>query len=41
MQPRVPVPEKKASKPLAVGVMAVGETLSLIGEFVRETHRVL
>ena len=43
-QPRVPAWGNKASKPLTetrVGVEAAGETLSLIGEFVRETHRVL
>ena len=44
-QPRVPVWGNKASKSLTetpVGVEeAVGETFSLTGEFVGETHRVL
>ena len=43
-QPRVPAWGNKASKPLTetpVGVEAAGETLSLIGEFVGETHKVL
>ena len=44
MQLRVPVQKNKASKPLAVktcGGEVAGETPSLTGEFVGETHRVL
>ena len=44
MQPRGPVQVNKASKPLTgkpVEVEAAGETPSLTGEFVGETHRVL
>ena len=44
MQPRVPVWGNKASKPLikkTMGVAAVGETPSLTGDFIGETHRVL
>ena len=40
MQPKVTVWEKKASKQ-PVGVAVVGETPSLTGESVGETHRVL
>ena len=43
-QPRVPVQETKISKPLTekpVGIAVVGETPSLTGEFVGETHGVL
>ena len=43
-EPRIPVWEKKASKPLdikPVGVAAVGETSSITGEFTGDTHRVL
>ena len=43
-QPRLPAWEKKASKSLAVKicrVAAAGETPSLTGEFVGDTHRVL
>ena len=44
---RVPIKEKKASKTLTVktcgmlGVVMAGETPSLTGEFIGETHRVL
>ena len=44
MQPRVPVGEKKTSETLtekSVGVVVVGKTLSLTGEFVGKIHRVL
>ena len=44
MQPRVLAWETKASKPLSVktvGVVAAGETPSLTGEFIGETHEVL
>ena len=43
-KPRVPVQGKQASKPptiKTVGVTAVGETSSLTGEFIGETHRFL
>ena len=43
-QLRVPVWEKKSSKPLAIkagGGAVATKTPSLIGEFVAETHRVL
>ena len=41
-QPQVPAQGNEASKPLTektVGVVVVGETPSLTGEFVEETHR--
>ena len=44
VQPRVPAQGNKASKLLtgkSVGVVVVGETPSLTGEFIGETHRVL
>ena len=43
MKPKVPVWGNKASKPVKkpVGVEEAGETPSLTGEFVGETHRVL
>ena len=45
MKPRFSVQETKDSKPKAVkksvGIVMAGETLSLIGEFVGETHGVL
>ena len=43
-QPKFPRWEKEASKPLAInplGVVVAGETLSLTGEFIGETHSVL
>ena len=43
-QPRVPVWRNRASKPLTitpVGVEVVGETPSLTGQFIGETHMVL
>ena len=44
MQPKVPAQENKASKSLVIktcGVVVVGETPSLTGKFVEETHGVL
>ena len=40
-QPRIPAQENKASKLLAVGVLAAGTTPTLTGDFPGETYRVL